>query len=81
MDRIRVGGIKRFIRHPRIRRRHFLQQTFTAPAMITLFPFAENASASPRPIPDAPPVINIVLPEVFTCISYRRRRAPTSFRG
>ncbi len=35
------------------------------PAMMTLLPSLCRASASPRPIPDPPPVMKMVLPESF----------------
>lgn len=35
------------------------------PAMMTVLPSWWNASASPRPMPEPPPVIRIVLPVVF----------------
>ena len=35
------------------------------PATITRLPFAWKASASARPMPEPPPVIRIVLPEMF----------------
>ena len=35
------------------------------PAMMTLFPSLWKASARPRPIPEPPPVIRILLPVIF----------------
>src|SRR5882724_8145465 len=40
------------------------------PAMITWLPSLCSVSASPRPIPEPPPVMKIVLPVSFICFSF-----------
>src|ERR1700722_10667430 len=50
------------------------------PAMMTWFPRAWNASARPRPMPEPPPVIRIVLPLVFMVILYSCPRRGPEFR-
>ena len=41
------------------------------PEMMTLLPFACSASARPRPIPEPPPVMKIVLPVSFMLASQK----------
>ena len=56
---------------------------FRLPATITSFPRSANASANPRPIPDPPPVITMVLPLIFMKFTspHDRPRASLFVRG
>ena len=64
-DTCRVFDVDRERSHARVRGGGRIERLLAAAGDDDLVPQAWNASASPRPMPDPPPVIRMVLPVSF----------------
>ena len=60
-----IGDIELDRLHAGVGRDHLVEMARRRPEMITLLPSLWNASASPRPMPEPPPVMKMVLPVEF----------------